>query len=103
MFQLWCFYDIDLKKEWLETIRFELKGNKLKTIVSEYSRTCGTINKPLGEWTKVAENDKEVKVRIFSIKPFIGNQDKKIILDDEAYQFSGDSLKKVIPVVFTNV
>jgi hypothetical protein len=101
LFQLWCFYEIDTQKNWLQKVIFKMQKYKLHTEVTDTSIFKGSVVPELNKWLDYIYNKKNVLVKIHSIIPFVGEIDSRIDLEWGSYQVTNESFSKTIPAVVT--
>lgn len=99
LFQLWCFYEIDPHKKWLQKIIFRKENNKLITEISENLFYRGSIQHLKSLLKKVREKN-IIKVEIISIIPFLGDENKKITFDCGVFQLQENSFQLDLQVEF---
>lgn len=103
LFQLWCFYEIDIQKDWLQKVKFRIKKCKLHTKVTDTAIFKGPVVPELNKWMDYIHSKKSVLVRIHSVIPFIGDLDSKIDLEWGSYQVTNEEFSKTIPAMITTI
>ena len=69
IFQINSFRIIDPKADWIKTIQFELKGEKLITTLSEVDAHHGIMTQELGSFLKKVDAQGQVHVSIVPVMP----------------------------------
>jgi hypothetical protein len=104
IFQLWCFYNIDLQKQWLSHVKFKILKSELKTQISKNAYQKGSINEVGMRWLKKVNelNSKQIKVAISPIYPRKSATAEIIETEFGQFEVDDDALYKEVTVEIVN-
>lgn len=99
LFQLWCFYNIDPAKNWLNSVSFKAEQGKLRARFSDTVYFDGDSN-DISAMAYADINRKEfISVRVISVMPFTGDETREIKLKWGKFQTTDDICEKRVRIV----
>jgi hypothetical protein len=99
IFQIHPFRTIDPKANWLNRIRFSVKGGVLNTNLSPVDNHSGEISESLTQFLKSVKQENQVIVKIIPIMPCIHKKCEPIETGWGTYCQYGNTFKKVVPAI----
>jgi hypothetical protein len=99
LFQLWCFYSIDLTKDWVQSVSFRKTAGELVTRFSDRVFFEGEYESiPLAAHRNLSTAE-SIPIKIVSIIPYAGDVARKVQLKWGDFQITDDSFDKSIDVL----
>jgi hypothetical protein len=101
--QLWCFFQYDTSRDWLNKVVVSKSRNTIKTEFTENYSISGDIIPVIGSWLEKAKQYCEVQVTIIPIIPFVGLDSITVAINGELYQMYGDPCITKIPIEINDI
>ena len=96
--QLWCFFQNDSEKEWLNKVQVFMEHQMITTIITDTCTISGKILPEISYWIKIVKNFKEIQVKVIPIVPYIGLETITIDINNEKYQPMGEPYSSRVSV-----
>lgn len=94
--QLDCFFYIDVVKDWLVSVKFDVCGNELKTKLSSRTPMRGLYTDELDMWFNALKKEEYLKVILQPIDPHTNGYDDNIQIDCGIFKVCDNTFEKKI-------
>ncbi|MBV1736412.1 MAG: hypothetical protein KMY50_11740 [Candidatus Desulforudis sp.] len=99
VYQLWCFFNLDMEKNWIEVVNFQRRPDVLETRLGQRAGVTGPMDQNLMKWLQRVGNS--IEVNVAPIMPYMGHLEARVDLGWGSYQICGDSFSKKVAVIIT--